>query len=274
MCRLISLVGMDLQSYVEYVDSFVKASKCDPYLTELLGLSECEGHGDGWGYVLVGTRDDNRDVSLHYRTTLPVYHDLHGISNLKSLLRDIGFGVLIAHSRRLAEGSARTGNTHPIHYNWKGFDMWIAHNGVMDSDGLSKELGAPKLPDTTDTYYLGEYLYRRLTGVHAGDLVEALRRAVKYTKTAMNTLIILYDDKRLMFSVTSYLTKDRLRDPLAVNYYKILARESNTSYAFFSSSIARYIHSSDTIELPLQTAVTIELDPRTGRLSRSVHDLE
>ncbi|MEM1917864.1 MAG: class II glutamine amidotransferase [Sulfolobales archaeon] len=274
MCRLISLIGRDLPSYIEYIDSFVKASKCDPYLMELLGRSECEGHGDGWGYALVGTRGSELDTSIHYRTTLPVYYDLTGVNNLKSLIHDINFGVLIAHSRRLAEGSARTGNTHPIHYNWKGFDMWIAHNGVMDSNELSKVLGVPKLPDTTDTYYLGEYLYKHLTGVHAKDLVEALRRAVKYTKTAMNTLVILYDNKRLVLSVTSYLTKDRLRNPLAVNYYKILARESSTFYAFFSSSIARYIHSPDTVELPLQTAVVIELYPRTGQLSRSVYNLE
>ncbi|MEM3131802.1 MAG: class II glutamine amidotransferase [Sulfolobales archaeon] len=274
MCRLISLVGRDISSYIEYVDSFVKASRCDPFLMELLGRTECEGHSDGWGYAIVGARDGKWSLSSHYRTTLPVYYDSTGINNLKNIVYEISVGILIAHSRRLAEGSARTGNTHPIHYNWKGFEMWIAHNGVMDSSELSKELGIPKLLDTTDTYYLGEYLYRHLTGVRVSDLVEALRRAAKYTKTAMNTLIILYDDRKLVLSITSYLTEDRLRNPLTVNYYRIVARTSNNSSAFFSSSIARYIHSPDTAEVPLQSAVVMELDPEAGRLSKSTYNLD
>lgn len=274
MCRLLSLIGKDISSYTEYVDSFVRASECDPYLMELLGRVECEGHGDGWGYAIVGVKDGEWGLSSHYRTTLPVYRDSIGVSNLKSMIRDVGVGVLIAHSRRLAEGSARVGNTHPIHYNWKGFEMWIAHNGLMDSSELSRELGAHKLPDTTDTYYLGEHLYRHLTGVRASELVEALRRAARYTKTAMNTLIILYDDKSLVISVTSYLTKDRLQNPLLVNYYKIMAKTSNTSSAFFSSSITRYIHGSDAVGVPLQSAVVIELDPRTGQLSKSTYALD
>lgn len=264
---------MDLSSFLKYVDSFVEASRCDPYLTELLGRTECEGHGDGWGYTIVGVRDGGGSLSIHYRTTLPVYRDSGGTNNLKNFIRQARIGVLIAHSRRLAEGSARIGNTHPIHYSWKGFEMWIAHNGVMNSDELSRELGVTRLPDTTDTYYLGEYLYRHLSGVNSGELAEALRSVTKYTKTAMNTLIILYDDKRLTLSVTSYLTKERVQNPLVVRYYRVLVKKSKDSYAFFSSSISSYLRTADSEELPLQTAVIIELDLNTGQLLQSTYTL-
>ncbi len=272
MCRLLALVGRNPGSLLGYLDSLVEVSRCDPLLAELRGSSGCEGHSDGWGYAVVGVRGDGRALSAHYRTTLPVYEDSEGLGSLKDLARGVGAGVLIAHSRRLAEGSARTWNTHPMHYGWRGFEMWIAHNGLVNSEGLSRELGVGKLSDTTDTYYLGEYVYRRLSGVDGGELVNALRGAARYTKTAMNTLVVLYDDRRLLVAVTSYVSRERVQNPLAVEYYRLFAGGSNGSRAFFSSSIARRLGSAE--ELPLQTAVLVEVDLKSGRTVQGVFSLE
>lgn len=240
---------------------------------ELRGSTECEGHPDGWGYALVGSRRWREDFSAHYRSTLPVYEDPRGVSSLKSLVREARTGVLIVHSRRLAEGSARTWNTHPIHYSWRGFELWIAHNGLVDSDGLARELGMEKLADTTDTYYLGEYVYRSLGGVDPDGLAEALRRASRFTKTAMNTLAILYDDRRLLVSATSYLSGRTMEDPRRVRYYRLHRGSLGGSRAFFSSSVAAR-SSAGAEELPLQSAVVLEVDLGTGRVLERVYSLE
>lgn len=273
MCRLLALVGSSIGSFLKYVDSFVEASRCDPYLMELLGRKNCEAHSDGWGYALVGVKDGGEVLSAHYRTTLPVYIDMGGVSSLKDTIQSTNIGVLIAHSRKLAEGSARVGNTHPIHYGWKGFDMWLAHNGVMDSDILSKELAMSKLPDTTDTYYLGEYVYRHLSNVDSRDLIDALKNVARFTKSAMNTLILLYSGRKLVFSVTFYLSEDRLRNPRTVNYYRVLAKKSGNSYAFFSSSLARYLQDNGIVELPPQAAVVMELDLDSEQVIQTTHTL-
>ncbi len=283
MCRLLALVGRNLPDLPRYLDAFVEVSRCDPLLTELRGGSRCEGHGDGWGYVLIGVRSSGRALSAHYRTTLPVYEDPKGVNSLEDLARDVAVGALIVHSRRAAEGSARTWNTHPIHYSWKGFEMWIAHNGLMDSEELSKELGVSKLADTTDTYYLGEYVYRRLRDLSIGELVEALRGAAEYTKTAMNTLIALYDGRRLLVSATSYLSDSYLsriekeRGSLAVQralrYYELYTESSNGSHAFFSSSVAEHLGSARAKELKLRRARAIKLELETGRISWRVRKL-
>lgn len=275
MCRLLALVGKNLDRYLDYVDSFTMASKCDPYLAELSGSGTCGSHDDGWGYAVVGVDRDGRFVSQHYRTTIPVFHDQEGLNYLKSLLSRYSLLSAIVHSRKLAEGSARIVNTHPLHFGWKGFEMWIAHNGLMDSEALSKDLNISRIPDITDTYYLGEYIYRALSYVNRKELVEALKNAARYTKTAMNTLIILYDDNKMITSVTFYLTKSRINNPSAFRYYKILTRNSGEFYTFFSSSLLYYLNSKENIgELPPQTVATIEIDLKTMLIeSYDVHTL-
>lgn len=276
VCRLLALVGTDISdsSSYDYVNAFVKASKCDPHLTNLLGKNECEGHSDGWGYAAVGIQHGRKTLSIHYRSTLPIYDDLEGVRGLSRTIQGLVAGAVIVHSRRLAEGSARVWNTHPIYYNWKGFEMWIAHNGVMDSDTISKDLDLVKLPDTTDTYYLGEYIYRQVKEVSGGELVKALRSAAKYTKSAMNTLIILYDNRSLITSVTFYLTKDMLDSPRALRYYKLFRIGSGNSFVFISSSLVTYLERTEKIEeLPPQTAVIIEIELEKSRIASNAYSL-
>ncbi|MCX8184549.1 MAG: class II glutamine amidotransferase [Sulfolobales archaeon] len=273
MCRLLMLVGTNLAKLSLYIDSFVKASECDLILADYLKRSKCENHSDGWGYAVVGIRDSGEKISTHYRSTTPVYRDFAGVESLKSVLREIRVGVVIAHSRKSAEGSVKIGNTHPIYYSWKGFEMWIAHNGVVDSDGLSRTLGIAKLLDTTDTYYLGEFVYRYLDSVDVEKLAEALKSAAKYTKTAMNTLTTLFNGEKAVSSITFYLAEQRARDSLAVKYYKILTREFENSRVFFSSSLLSYLSDTDAGEIPQQTAVLVELDLNTGKTNLKTHSL-
>ncbi len=275
MCRLLALVGRNLGGYLDYVDSFKTASECDPYLAELSGSETCGSHSDGWGYAVVGVDRDGRLVSQHYRTTVPVFHDQEGLNYLKSMLSRYSLLSAIVHSRKLAEGSARIVNTHPLHFSWKGFEMWLAHNGLMDSEALSRDLSMSRISDITDTYYLGEYVYRALSCVNKKELVEALKNAARYTKTAMNTLIILYDDNKMITSISFYLTKNRMSNPSAFKYYKILTRNFGEFYAFFSSSLLHYLNSKESIEeLPPQSVAIVEINLETTRIEDySVHTL-
>jgi len=230
----------------------------------LRGSRRCEGHGDGWGYVLVGVLESGEEVVDHYRSTRPVYEDTHALSRLKESAEGLAFGVLVAHSRRMAEGSVRIGNTHPLYYAWRGFDMWIAHNGVVDADAIAKDLGVPRAEDATDTYYLGEFIYRSVGSLGLDDIVRKVRRASKYTRTAMNTLMLFYTRGRAVLVVTSYLNPDKLGDPKVVEYYKLyLLRSSSASAAFSSSLLKRFdVLSEEVSEIPPQSGLAVEVDLR------------
>ncbi|MCX8208177.1 MAG: class II glutamine amidotransferase [Sulfolobales archaeon] len=273
MCRLLMLLGINLAELSPYIDSFVEASKCDLVLADYLKRSKCENHGDGWGFAAVGIRESGVSTSTYYRTTAPVYSDLAGVESFKNVLREVKVGVAIAHSRKSAEGSVKIGNTHPIYYSWKGFEMWIAHNGVVDSDSLARVLGVAKLPDTTDTYYLGEYVYRYLSGASAEELAEALKTAARYTKTAMNTLTALFDGRKLISSVTFYLSERKTWSEPAIKYYKVLVKEFEKSKAFFSSSLLSYLSDPNVGEVPQQAAIIIELDLASEKMYSRTYKL-
>lgn len=230
----------------------------------LLGASSCEGHSDGWGYVLIGILEGGEEVVDYYRSTRPVYEDTYALSKLKESTRGIAFGVLVAHSRRRAEGSIRIGNTHPLHYSWRYFDMWIAHNGVVDAEAIARDLGLPRAEDTTDTYYLGEFVYRSIGDLSLNEIVKKLREASKYTKTAMNTSILFYTRGRAIFVVTSYLNPGRLGSPKVIDYYKLYLLQSPGTSVALSSSILKYfsILSEGVSEIPLQSGLAVELNLR------------
>jgi len=273
VCRLMSVLGSEWSSLPELLRAFSEASRCDPYLMSLRNSKVCEGHGDGWGYVLVGVLESGEEVVNYYRSTRPIYEDTSVLGSLGGSARELVYGVLVAHSRRKAEGSVRIGNTHPLHYSWRGFDMWIVHNGVVDADSIARELGVPRGEDTTDTYYLGELIYRSVTGLDLGNVVEKVRYASRYTKTAMNTSILLYTKGKALLVVTSYVNPDRLGDPKVVDYYRLYLLSDPRSSALVSSSILKYynVRSESVSEVSLQSGLAIEIDLRrraeTARVS-------
>jgi len=236
----------------------------------LRGSSSCEGHGDGWGYVLVGVLEGGEELVDHYRSTRPVYEDPHALSKLRGSAEGMAFWLVVAHSRRRAEGSVRIGNTHPLHYTWREFDMWVAHNGVVDANAISRDLGVPRAEDTTDTYYLGEFIYRSLRSLSLSDIVEKVREASKYTKTAMNTSILFYVKGKAILVVTSYLNPDKLGDSKVVDYYKLYLLQSLDGSATFSSSILKYYRALNEIVsgIPLQSGIVVEVDLRRLEVAR------
>ncbi len=230
----------------------------------LLGTSSCEGHSDGWGYVFIGILESGEEVVDYYRSTRPVYEDTYALSRLKESTRGIAFEVLIAHSRRRAEGSVRIGNTHPLYYSWRDFDMWIAHNGVVDADAIARDLGFPRAADTTDTYYLGEFVYRSISSLSLNEILKKLREASKYTKTAMNTSILFYTRGKVILVVTSYLNPGRLGNPKVTDYYRLYLLQSPSTSAVLSSSILKYFNvlSEEVSEVPLQSGLAVEVNLR------------
>jgi len=269
MCRILVIVGHSLSILPEIVEAFNKASECDPYLTELLNSRACESQGDGWGYTVVGVLASGEEVVDYYRTARPVFKDPHGLGRLKSFTEGLALGVAIAHSRRAAVGSIKVRNTHPIHYAWKEFEMWIAHNGVVDAEAIARDAEIPKVGDATDTYYLGEFIYRAVRDLKVGDIVKSVVRASKYTKTAMNTAILFYTEGRVVLVVTSYLAPERLSNAKAVNYYKLYQLETENALALFSSSILKYYSTQGgrVSEVRLQSGVAVELNLREPTVS-------
>jgi hypothetical protein len=56
-----SVLGSEWGDLPELLEAFSEASRCDPYLMSLRNSKVCEGHGDGWGYVLVGALESGEE---------------------------------------------------------------------------------------------------------------------------------------------------------------------------------------------------------------------
>ncbi|MCS7103768.1 MAG: class II glutamine amidotransferase, partial [Candidatus Korarchaeum sp.] len=137
MCRLLLLMGSNGTAAGYLLKAFSDASECDPYLAELRGSEGCESHDDGWGYALIGHRNE-RSFSKHYRSCAPVFKDPE-LDNLRALLNGFDRFTLIAHSRKISKGGVELRNTHPFHYSHLGFDLWIAHNGTVRDEEIAEE---------------------------------------------------------------------------------------------------------------------------------------
>lgn len=255
------MAGVTLTDYLQLLDAFVRACECDQLLASLTSSGGCVEHGDGWGYVLLGFFKRGSVLTDHYRTTVPVFKDPAGLVRLRDAVSAVDAGVLLVHARKAAEGSVSVKNTHPIHYGWRGYDMWIAHNGVVDSERLATALNILRLPDLSDTYYLGEYVYRRLEKLDIHNVSSVFGDASGYTKTAMNAITLHYSGSTHAV-ITSYLTEERLRDSRARDYYRLYLIQQNGVLAVSSSTVVKYLPNTvvEVKELPLQAGLLVALD--------------
>ena len=88
-------------------------------------------NGDGFGIAWYGARDEPG----HYRDILPAWSD----DNLRSLARQIGSGLFLAHVRASTAGRTTRDNCHPfVHGRWS-----FMHNGQLgDFERLERRLEA------------------------------------------------------------------------------------------------------------------------------------
>ncbi|MEX3011180.1 class II glutamine amidotransferase [Hoeflea sp. TYP-13] len=88
-------------------------------------------NGDGFGIAWYGERDEPG----HYRDILPAWSD----DNLRSLARQIGSELFLAHVRASTAGRTTRDNCHPfVHGRWS-----FMHNGQLgDFDRLERRLEA------------------------------------------------------------------------------------------------------------------------------------
>lgn len=259
MCRQLIAVGNLSELPPAVLEAFAKASACDPLMPSVAGTGKCGRHGDGWGFA-AATLEEYQRVE-HYRSTIPVYEDAWGFEKLRRALR--GEGVLVVHARKASAGSVSARNTHPIHYGWRGYEMFLAHNGSMRAGDLAASLGVPVLPDVTDTFYLGEYVYRRLDLPGARNLAEAFGEAARYTETAMNVAAMLWGSSLLGVAI-SYLSPGLLGSEVHERYYRLLLLRGDGWVAVFSSTLAEYLGGEGFEELPFQSGLALSVERGGG----------
>jgi len=263
MCRLALIVGTDVDVATKAVEAFVRASRCDPYLADLSNTStKCAAHSDGWGFTLIEVGDRGVKTAAFYKSGKPVYDDSQGLSHLTSLLASVSGGfALLLHSRKASVGSPGGYNAHPFVYEGKGFTYWLAHNGTADEVSLRRVLGISEALDVSDTQLLGRYIYGRLESLDFENVAKAYSEAVKYIKTAMNTVSLAYSSRDVTGIVTSYVVKSYIDDEKRLRYYKLLAISGGSVEVFASSTLGLYLNGieGEVSELPVNSGVYLKI---------------
>ncbi len=261
MCRLLLLVGSDTVTSSHLLEALSRASECDPYLAELRGEGRCGSHDDGWGYALIGYRK-GRAFSRHYRSCFPIFED-EELDHLRSLVRELDFLLLIAHSRKVSKGGVELRNTHPFHYSHLGFDFWMAHNGTVDDRMIAEERGWNYDEGLSDTYYLGRYIYESLIEL---PMDSALRRASNFVKegSAMNTVSLASKVSGITAAATCLYRAGH-------EYYRLLEFREGDHVGVASSTLALYADLSFS-ELPNGRALILRVDAG-GTISRELLEI-
>ncbi|MEM3870165.1 MAG: class II glutamine amidotransferase [Candidatus Korarchaeum sp.] len=270
MCRLLLLAGSDGASASRLLRAFSEASRCDPYLAELRGDERCLSHDDGWGYALIGYRG-GKHLSKHYRSVSPVFEDTE-LGELTALLGGLDGFLLIAHSRKSSKGGAEVRNTHPFHYSYLGFELWIAHNGTVDDRRIAEERCWNYDGDLSDTHYLGRYVYESLS---SSSVARAFSKASKFLKegSAMNTVSLVSGDIFRAVVTCLYRAKNESYE----RYYRLFELREERLMGAVSSTIEYYAEDSRFSELQNGKGLTFEVRDEGGgeiSLSREAFDIE
>ncbi|ABN69215.1 glutamine amidotransferase-like protein [Staphylothermus marinus F1] len=239
MCRIALVMSSRKDVINDMINSFIQASQYDPYKVKI-SKSGNPRHPHGWGYVFFKYNGEYTN-QFHYRSIKPVYEDHSGVELLKTISSNEHYKILLLHSRAASQGEVNLFNTHPFFYGGKKYQYWMVHNGTMKIDQLMNRLGT-MAQNISDSYLLGELIYELIDSPTEENIIEALREAKKYTKSAMNTINIFYtNDQRLIVAITSYIAKHRLKNKKYIDYYKLNYIASNREVFLGSSTIFYYL---------------------------------
>lgn len=189
-----------------------EAAENDP-IAEMFGGES--SHEDGWGYVIAG-----EDGSLHhYRTSKPIYNDLHRIPEM------VGGFSAIFHVRKASDKTTiRPAFAHPLLEDNENELLFFAHNGSLEKEPLAKALGFAGI--TIDSE-LAAKLYAR-------DGTKCMRLLEKNTKSALNLLIMHINRKtgKAQIYYKKYYVK-----PEKAEFYDLYYKELDNGRTVYSSTL-------------------------------------
>jgi len=214
------------------MELFVEASMEDPYLMEASGS---RSHGDGWGYA-VAYVDDGRTTVDFYKTSRQIWSERDRLRELIERFKGHSSIYGLLHSRK-AGSTEPIGeeHSHPYRYSLNGQEMFFIHNGGVDKYRLAEEVGFKDPGSVTDSYLAGLYLMNSLRG--GLSVVEAYRKLLAYTKSALNTGVLFMDAKRgyVDLYAASFIAQ---RDEPRLKYYALYHVDLEGLSTVFSSTIA------------------------------------
>ena len=213
MCRMFAYIGSSNEELLRLYSALKKAAENDPIAKKLrVGF---ESHADGWGYVIAG-----EDGSLHhYRTSKPIYNDLHRIPEM------VGGFSAIFHVRKASDKTTiRPAFAHPLLEDNENELLFFAHNGSLEKEPLAKALGFAGI--TIDSE-LAAKLYAR-------DGTKCMRLLEKNTKSALNLLIMHINRKtgKAQIYYKKYYVK-----PEKAEFYDLYYKELDNGRTVYSSTL-------------------------------------
>ncbi|MET1160664.1 MAG: hypothetical protein ABWW65_06860 [Thermoprotei archaeon] len=246
MCRiLVSAYRRDSSIYRDFIEYFIRASEKDVLLEK---ISRYSSHGDGWGLAGIGL-SSNKPVIFYQKSLLPVYHGISRdlLVNLISKTELYDETYLLIHSR-LASKTEPLGEKYSHPYEERignKLILWFIHNGSVDKASLANTLGISDPWYYTDSWIATKYIAKNLeTCITEKNIdhciVTIYENLRKYTRSALNTgLLILYDQKPYLYA-SHYYIKDIEEQLDRREYYSLYAYQDQDIALIASSTIKHY----------------------------------
>ena len=210
---MFAYVGNSNEELMRLYSALKKTADYDS-IAEKLGVG-FKRHGDGWGYVIAGN-----DGSLyHYRTSKPIYEDLHDLPKIT------GSFSAIFHVRKASDNKTiRPSFSHPLPEDNERELIFFAHNGPIKKEPLAKELG-----------FKGETIDSELAAkLFARDGIKCMNLLETNTLSALNLLIMRINRKTGKAHIdykNYYVKKDR------AEFYELYYKKFDNGRAVYSSTL-------------------------------------
>jgi|ECHhosMinimDraft_1075155.scaffolds.fasta_scaffold00757_6 predicted glutamine amidotransferase len=174
MCRMFAYYGSSRERLLTLMDCLRQAARRDVLIPGGAG-----SHDDGWGMVIL-----TKEGVLHYRSGKPVFEDQVEIPRFH------GEVMAIVHARKAADGQPVGSHfSHPFVESNDRFTLYMAHNGTVRKEELGNIMLAQfgvklDVGQLVDTEVALKFVMAK------GDLQEAVRELMGYTKTALNLFLL------------------------------------------------------------------------------------
>ncbi len=213
MCRMFAYTGNSYNELISLYTALKKSAKND-VIGDRIGIND---HKDGYGYVIY-----NNGKIINWRSDAAIYSENPVIPELSGNI------YAIFHARKASDIHMGVFYSHPLSVSTGDKVIFLAHNGLADSEKLMKEL---KLNgEFSDSELVLEYI--KQNGISSVEKIEN-----SFTKSALNLLILdlnKINGKAIIYALNFY------KNPVRKEYSDMFISNLKNGRAIISSTLKCY----------------------------------
>jgi len=240
MCRIAIYTSLEDESKIKQLYKCFRLGTLYDFVLDRYRRGR-RSHNHGWGYAYIYGFQNDMGYSM-FKTSLPILSDGMRLA----VPRYFDWILMIIHSRLTSGEPIDVVNAHPYSFSRVGrFSMWFVHNGSIDKEKLSKDIGLENfVKDYSDSFILTQWLGMNIKTLDSKDIVEVLYRIIDLgiVKSALNIAAIVLDEmqKKVLGVAVNYVTKESAD---LYDYYSLhIVEMGSRTMVIASSTIALYLN--------------------------------